>query len=83
MRKGLSQTLAAGLTLIAAAFTYAQTSTDKIADLSAVRQLHETDAQRDARMSWFCDAKFGMFIHWKPMAERCRRSKGWKNRCKS
>jgi len=24
----------------------------------------ETPAQRDARMAWFRDAKFGMFIHW-------------------
>ena len=23
-------------------------------------------AQRDARMQWFRDAKFGMFIHWGP-----------------
>src|ERR1041384_3166419 len=25
---------------------------------------HETAAQRDARMSWWRDARFGMFIHW-------------------
>ena len=25
---------------------------------------HETVAQRDARMAWWRDAKFGMFIHW-------------------
>ncbi|MEI6073995.1 MAG: alpha-L-fucosidase, partial [Verrucomicrobiota bacterium] len=24
----------------------------------------ETTAQRDARMAWWRDAKFGMFIHW-------------------
>lgn len=36
------------------------------ADLSAVPQLHETPAQRDARLQWFRDAKFGMFIHWGP-----------------
>ena len=24
----------------------------------------ETQAQRDARMAWWRDARFGMFIHW-------------------
>ena len=33
------------------------------ADLAAVPQIHETAEQRDARMQWFRDAKFGMFIH--------------------
>lgn len=36
------------------------------ADLSKVPQIAETTAQRDARMEWFRDAKFGMFIHWGP-----------------
>jgi len=27
-------------------------------------QFQETTAQHDARMQWFRDAKFGMFIHW-------------------
>jgi hypothetical protein len=35
-------------------------------DLSNVPQIHETKEQRDARMQWFRDAKFGMFIHWGP-----------------
>ena len=39
-------------------------SQDAIADLSAVPQLHETEAERDERMQWFRDAKFGMFVHW-------------------
>jgi len=43
-----------GLTLLATR-AHAQTSqTDKI----------ETPAQRDARMAWWREAKFGMFIHW-------------------
>ena len=25
---------------------------------------HETPAERDQRMAWFREAKFGMFIHW-------------------
>jgi len=36
------------------------------ADLSQVPQIHETRQQRDERMQWFRDAKFGMFIHWGP-----------------
>ena len=36
------------------------------ADLSKVPQIHQTTAQRDERMQWFRDAKFGMFIHWGP-----------------
>lgn len=35
-------------------------------DLKNVPQLNETPAQRDERMQWFRDAKFGMFIHWGP-----------------
>lgn len=30
--------------------------------------LTETPAQRDARMEWWRDARFGMFIHWGPYA---------------
>jgi alpha-L-fucosidase len=29
-----------------------------------VNLVNETPAQHDARMKWFTDAKFGMFIHW-------------------
>lgn len=35
-------------------------------DLSHVPQIRETAQERDARMQWFRDAKFGMFIHWGP-----------------
>jgi len=28
------------------------------------RNANETSAQRDARMKWWTDARFGMFIHW-------------------
>ena len=37
-------------------------------DLSNVPQLKETPAQRDARMQWWRDAKFGMFLHWGPVS---------------
>ncbi len=29
-----------------------------------LKERNETEAQRDARMAWFRDARFGMFIHW-------------------
>ncbi len=36
----------------------------------------ETEQQRDARMAWFREAKFGMFIHWGPYCmERFSRMK--------
>jgi alpha-L-fucosidase len=50
----------------AASLAQAQTGKDKIAELSQVPQISETPEQRDARMQWFRDAKFGMFIHWGP-----------------
>lgn len=55
------------LALLAAADSArAQSRPDQIVDLSRVPQIHETTAERDARMAWFRDAKFGMFIHWGP-----------------
>ncbi len=38
----------------------------RAADVSKVPQISETKEQRDERMQWFRDAKFGMFIHWGP-----------------
>ena len=35
-------------------------------DLSHVPQINETPQERDERMQWFRDAKFGLFIHWGP-----------------
>jgi len=40
----------------------------RAADLSKVPQINETQEQRDARMKWFRDAKFGLFIHWSPVS---------------
>ncbi len=34
------------------------------ADAPAASPQQETKEQRDARMAWFRDARFGMFIHW-------------------
>jgi alpha-L-fucosidase len=33
-------------------------------DANAVWSRHETAEQRDARMAWFREARFGLFIHW-------------------
>jgi len=46
------------------------------ADLSNVPQIHENKERRDARMQWFRDAKFGMFIHWGPCSVGAREI-GW------
>ena len=46
------------------------------ADLSKVPQIHETPEQRDERMQWFRDAKFGMFVHWGPCSVG-QREIGW------
>ncbi len=56
--------------------THSQSTADRIADLSRVPQLHETTEKRDARMQWFRDAKFGMFIHWGPCSVG-QREIGW------
>jgi len=71
LMKGLSANstwLVLALTALAgcAGVGVAQTSSDQMADLSRVPQLHESPEQHDARMQWFRDAKFGMFIHWGP-----------------
>src|SRR5215469_6526293 len=31
---------------------------------AAVQSIRETSEQRDQRMAWFREARFGMFIHW-------------------
>ena len=33
-------------------------------DPGVLKERNETEVQRDARMEWFRDARFGMFIHW-------------------
>ena len=42
----------------------------KADDAASLRipQLRETPEQREARLQWFRDAKFGMFVHWGPAA---------------
>ncbi|MCB1128224.1 MAG: alpha-L-fucosidase, partial [Verrucomicrobiae bacterium] len=57
-----------GLALLtaAAAAALAQNRRDPMIDLGQVPQIHENKEQHEARMQWFRDAKFGMFIHWGP-----------------
>lgn len=42
----------------------AQIFSEKWTGASHGAQVEETQEQRDARMQWFRDGKFGMFIHW-------------------
>ena len=42
------------------------TSGVRAADLSKVPQIHESREQRDERMQWFRDAKFGALISFNP-----------------
>jgi alpha-L-fucosidase len=44
----------------------AQETNQEIVSLSQIPQLTETKEQNIERMSWFRDAKLGMFIHWGP-----------------
>lgn len=46
---------------------------------SAAEMPKETKEQRDARMAWFRDAKFGMFIHWGPYCVPAGEYKGKTN----
>jgi alpha-L-fucosidase len=39
-------------------------ATVQATDAKALAERNETQEQRDARMQWFREAKFGMFIHW-------------------
>jgi len=54
--------------LLALAAGLAGAQAAETVDLSMVPQLKETPEQREARMQWFHDAKFGMFLHWGPVA---------------
>lgn len=51
------------LLLAAATPLYAQKTAENAAP-TAQGYENETKAQRDARMAWWRDAKFGLFIHW-------------------
>lgn len=65
----LHRSIATGLLLASASLGYAQLEGSK-PDATPTNhpvpsiQDKETPAQRDARMAWWRDARFGMFIHW-------------------
>ncbi|MEI8291237.1 MAG: alpha-L-fucosidase, partial [Verrucomicrobiota bacterium] len=42
----------------------AQSQAMTVAPATAAESAGETPAQRDARMAWWREAKFGLFIHW-------------------
>src|SRR5262245_28456711 len=46
------------------------------AGASARQPAPETQAQRDARMAWWREARFGMFIHWGIYAQLAGEWKG-------
>ncbi|MFH1964863.1 MAG: alpha-L-fucosidase, partial [Acidobacteriota bacterium] len=52
--------------LLATGFMASCSSTEEAAgeDETAVTYLDESQADRDARMEWWREARFGMFIHW-------------------
>ena len=51
--------------LLAAGFLASCSSTKEAAEEeTAVNYLEESQADRDARMQWWREARFGMFIHW-------------------
>jgi len=52
--------LAVGAEFFTATFAHAGVETS--ADTNSI--FHESATQRDARMKWWRDARFGLFIHW-------------------
>jgi alpha-L-fucosidase len=60
----LAALLASASLLAACASTQKPSATDGIVRYGGVNLVNETPEQFDARMAWFRDAKFGMFIHW-------------------
>jgi alpha-L-fucosidase len=60
-----TQTALAGLCLASALSAYpAQAQAPPAKTASVDPHATETKTQRDARMKWWREAKFGMFIHW-------------------
>jgi alpha-L-fucosidase len=71
MRSGMNDCrLFAELFLVMAlvGFALSRAGGAEAVDLSRVPQIKETTQQRDARMQWWRDAKFGMFLHWGPVS---------------
>ncbi|HYO26354.1 MAG TPA: alpha-L-fucosidase [Lacipirellulaceae bacterium] len=64
MRMLVVATVAVCAALAGRSAVVAQTATPQGGAPAAQTQGEETPAQRDARMAWWRQAKFGMFIHW-------------------
>ncbi len=60
----MQKSMAAFCTAILLSVTFGSGISALAADPSASSPEKETKEQRDARMDWFRNAKFGMFIHW-------------------
>jgi alpha-L-fucosidase len=58
-RRGLTH-----LGIFTLALLPAQGTTRTPADSPVLQDRNETAAQHDARMAWWREAKFGMFVHW-------------------
>ena len=56
--------LALGLLPAALATTLSASAQDELPRYGGVNLVNETPGEHDARMAWFREAKFGMFIHW-------------------
>jgi len=56
--------MAAGVRGVAATNTTEEVAGITLEDAAAKTHVVETPAQRDARMAWWREAKFGLFIHW-------------------
>jgi len=50
--------------LLGAIFSLCVIGGEFSADAASVARSAETKADRESRMAWFHDARFGMFIHW-------------------
>lgn len=54
----------AAFSLLAAAIPAARAEDDQARRAPAIEELTPTAAARDARLAWWRDARFGMFVHW-------------------
>lgn len=52
--------------LVVTGAAIAQSTKEELVPLNHVPQFSQTAEQKNQRMQWFRDAKFGMFIHWGP-----------------
>ena len=50
--------------LVSFSTAHAAGATKTSPDNPVLKERHETAEQHDARMAWWREAKFGMFVHW-------------------